>query len=402
MSYLPNTFTTQYTGVAVPDLGTVGNDLLRINDVDPNFTLLNDGSALLYRIMMMFSKDTPADQPQYWFFEDDQYAVKTTCGGTSADDGGEQLASDGTTLWLADNIAVAGSVIVFPKTGELALVTANSSGALTITRGYQGTEGSQAAMDAGDEVVLVGATLEERGTAKDGIAKLPTKVDNYVSFFSQSVSSSSLQEVTNMLNGVAQKDGEFAKMTLHVMRQMDFHLRHSRGSLNTNFNSTGKAAYYTKGLEQYVTTNAELPLTGLTWYDFNEAFNDAFLPTNSSPSKTLVCSQNAFSRINKVCFDRWTANPAFESTLGATMGQIALDSGNIVDVVLDKYGFTTQGKQAYLLDFAYMGIKPMSGFELNWRDITLPTDHGSEHEIFGSTSLWVKLPGLHRTVTFAD
>lgn len=387
MSYIPNSFKTSTSGIAVPAIGSVGNDLLRINEVDPMFNNLNDGSALLYRIMTMFRKDAPSTQPQYWFFEDDQYAVKTTVVS--------QVAADGTTVVLTDAIAVAGSVLFFPATNDARLVTVVSGGTCTVVCNHQGR--TSAIIEAGAECVLIGATLAEGGATNAGIAQLPTKVDNMISFFSQSVQATDLQEVTNMLNGVGQLNGEFNKMTLHVMRQMDFALRHSKGGIGSK---DSLVAYYTKGLEEYVTTNAELP-ADMTWYDMNEQFNDAFLPTNSSPSKTLIVSQTAFSKLNKVCFDRWTANPAFEATLGATMGQIALDGGGLVDVVLDKYGFTSSGKQGYLLDMPFCSIKPMAQFELNWRDITLPTDHIKKHEIFGSTSMCVKLPALHRTVTFA-
>jgi len=386
MAYLPNSLSTQLTGIAVPAIGSVGSDLLRVNEVDPMFTNLNDGSALLYRIMTMYGKDTPSEQPQYWFFEDDQYAVKTTVVS--------QVAADGTSVVLTDAIAVAGSVLFFPATDDARLVTAVSGSTCTVVCDHQGRTSS--IIEAGAECVLLGATLAEGGSTNDGIVKLPTKVDNMISFFSQSVEGSDLQEVTNMLNGVGQINGEFSKMTLHVMRQMDFALRHSHGGIDSK---DSKTAYYTKGLEQYITTNAELP-ANMTWFDMNEQFNDAFLPTNSSPSKTLVVSQTGFSKLNKVCWDRWTANPAFESTIGATMGQIVLDGGGIVDVVLDKYGFTTSGKQGYLLDMPYVKVKPMANFELNWRDITQTDDHMLKHEIFGSTSMQVKLPDLHRTVTF--
>jgi hypothetical protein len=393
MAYLPNSLNTQFTGIAVPALGTVGNDLLRVNEVDPMFTNLNDGSALLYRMLTMYRKDTPSTQPQYWFFEDDQYAVRTTVYS--------QVAADGVTVILTDAIAVPGTVLFFPATNDARLVTANNGAttggtSYTVVCDHQGR--TSAIIAAGAECVLLGATLSEGGDANGGIVQLPTKVDNYISFFSQSVNATDLQEVTNMLNGVGQINGEFAKQTLHVMRQADLALRFSKGDLDSK---GGKTAYYTKGLEQYVTTNAELPASGMTWYDMNEQFNDAFLPTNSSPTKTLICSQSAFSKLNKVCFDRWTANPAFESTLGATMGQIALDGGGLVDVVLDKYGFTTSGKQAYLLDMNYISVKPMQNFEMNWRDITLPSAHSRTHEVFGSTSLCMKLAGLHRTITFA-
>jgi hypothetical protein len=391
MAYLQNNLTTRTTGITVPNLGTVGNDLLRINDVDPTFVMLNDGTAMFHKLLSMWGADAPATQPQYHFFNDDIYAIKTTLN-----DADGMVAGD-TSMVVDDAIGVAGTVIAIPKTGELCLITAVSGSTWTITRGYQGT--TAAAIADGDEIVLLGGVLEEYGSAKGGIVQFPTSVDNYVSFFSQSVNASNLQEVTDMLNGVGKTSGEFAKTTLWLTRQIDMMLRYSKGAIDTNFNGTGKTAYFTKGFEQYVTTNVEIPSVGLTWEALNTLFNPTFLPTSSSPTKTLMVSQTLFDIFCKVSQDRWTANPAYETTLGATIGQVALSSGGIIDIVLDRYGFTTQGKQGYLLDIPYIKTKGMEGHEMKWREITLNNEHGRKFEVYGSSSLKVQLPSLHRTVS---
>jgi len=390
MAYQDNSLNTQLTGINVPGLGTAGSDLLRINDVDPNFAFLNDGTALLYRTLALLGSDTAADQPQYWFFNDDQYAVTTTADGA--------LSDSDVTLTVIDSIGIVGTAVGNPATGEIMLITAvPTSTTWTVTRGYQGTPA--AIIADGAEIALMGSVLEEFGAVKGGIVQLPNKVDNYVSFFSNSVNSSDLEEVTKMLNGVGQVGGEFNKMTLFQMRQMDRALRLSKGYLDTNFSGNGKAAYYTKGLNEYITTDAELPATGLDWFDFNEQFNDAFLPTNSSPTKTLLCSQKMFSAISAVSWNRWTANPKFEKSLGATIGQVVLDGGGVIDIMLDKHGFTSTGTQGYLLDLPYVKLKEMNGFGLQWRETTLPTEHGVTHEVFSSTSMKLQLPELHRTVS---
>ena len=389
-SYLDNSLNTQFTGIAVPGLGTAGSDLLRINEVDPNFKYLNDGTALLYRMLTMWSTDEASDQPQYWFFNDDQFLVKTSAASA--------VSAVATTFDLTDYIAVIGTPILNANTNEIMLVTGVAGATVTVTRGYQGTTAD--VITLADEIVLLGSTLEEFGSIKGGITNIPNKVDNYISFFSQSVNSSDLQEVTDMLNGVGKIGGEFNKMTLWLMRQIDYALRHSRGYLDTNFNGTGKTAYYTKGLEEYITTTANITPTGSSWKDWNTAFNDAFLPTNSAPQKLMPCSQSAFTTFNNVAWDRWTANPQFEAVLGAKMGQIELDGGGTIDVVLDKHGFTSAGTQAYLLDMPCISVKPMTGFELNWRETTLANEHGVTHEIFGSSSMKVQLPELHRKLTF--
>jgi len=389
MGYLQNNLNTQLTGVAVPDLGNVSTNLLRINDVDPNFELLNDGTSMLYRLLSMLGADTPANQPQYQFFNDDQYQVTTHANGA--------IDAVTTALVVDDAIGIVNAVLENPATGELMLITAVNDTTWTIVRGYQGTTAGLIA--DGADLALIGATLPDNGDPNGGIVQLPNLVDNYCSFISQTVNSSDLQEVTNMLNGTAQLGGEFSKITLSVMRQMDRALRVSKGYLDINFNGTGKAAYFTKGLNEYITENATLPNVGLDWWTFNDQFNDAFFPTSSSMRKTMLVSQTLFDRITAVAWERWTANPDFEEAIGATTKTINLTSGNTIDIVLDKHGFSGTGVQGYLLDMPYVKLKEMQGFGLQWREVPKGTNHGSSHEVFGSYSVKLQLPELHRTIT---
>jgi len=151
MSYLQNNLNTQLSGIAVPGLGTAGSDLLRINDVDPEFKLLNDGTALLYRTLALLGTDMSAEQPQYWFFNDDQYAVTTTANGA--------LSDSATTLVVVDAIGVVDTAIGNPATGEIMLITAVSGTSWTVTRGYQGT--TAAIVADGADIALIGTTLED-------------------------------------------------------------------------------------------------------------------------------------------------------------------------------------------------------------------------------------------------
>ena len=74
----------------------------------------------------------------------------------------------------------------------------------------------------------------------------------------------------------------------------------------------------------------------------------------------------------------------------------------MIDVVLDKYGFTSTGKQGYLLDMNYCKVKEMAEHSLQWRDVTLATDHGKKTEVYGSTSMKIQHGStVHRTISFA-
>ena len=370
-------FNTQTSGIEVGDgaFSQSATQLLRVADVDPQFNMLNDGSSLFYRLLSMLSTEEAASQPRYEFFEDDKYATRTTIG----------TVSSSTSIILDDAIAIVNTVLYNIRTGEAMLVTAVSGATCTIEREYQGT--TEVALAEDDVVLLLGARLPEGGDANGGIAQLPTMGWNYVSFYSQGLSVTDVQDLSEMLNGSGQSSNEFRKQTMNLMEQMDNDLRWGTRSYDA---ATGGRIYHTNGFNAWAATN-RISLSGaLDWYDFNDNLNAMFEPTSSSPTKTLLCGQGLFSAINKVAWDRWTANPAFESTLGATMGTIALDGGGLVNLVLDKYGFatgTSLTNKGFLIDMNTVSLKPYTGFDLQWREVTQPESHTNRYEVFGSASL---------------
>lgn len=398
MALINANFTTQTAGIAVPVPGTVGSDLLRVNDVNPDFNMLNSQDSVLYRLLTLLAREEDATQPQFWYFEDDLNAVTDTVNG--------EVAADGTTLIMDNQLLVKGQVVFNPRTNDAALVTvATSAPSYTVERDYQGTTG-EIWLD-GDLIALLPAVLEDGGAPKDGIANLPTKIDQMVSFASQSIKSTDLQEVTDMLNGAGQLSAQYAKQTTDLMRKMNLLIRHSKQSLDTSFAGglTSAAAYHTDGLEQLITTNSELPASGLDWESFNHAFNPAYTATSSSVEKTLILSQYAYSKVNKVVWDHYVegGTPTFMNTLGALMSTIQLDGGGIAHVICDKHSFypNNLGKQGYLLDMANVGMKKMSGFDLAWREVPKDEYRSEKHELSDSIAVLLKHASLHRTITFA-
>lgn len=393
-------FNTQTSGIAVSTGAYGQTDLLRIPDVDPMFHMLNDGSALFYRMLNMLAKDSPANEPRFEFFEDDKYPVRTTVDGAVASTTEE-------TVLFTDAIFAVNSLAYNKTTGECMLVNTDNAtvGEYECTRGVQDT--TAANIGDGDEIILLGTALPEGADANGGIAILPTKDYNFCSFFSQGCNSTDVQELTNMLNGTGQMGREFKKQTLFLMEQMDQHLRWSSRFSETH--SDGQL-YHTGGFNDRVTTNDQTwdttTATGapLTWEFFNTQLNPIFEPTNSSPNKVLMCGQGLFSAITGVSWGHFTdyGTPTFQSSLGATVQQIVLDGGGIVDVVLDKYGFksgTSETKQGFLIDMSNIMLKPFNGFDLTWREVTQPNSHTKKFELFGSTGLKVVNETTHAKVT---
>ena len=398
MAIINANFTTQTSGIAVPSPTVVGNDLLRVNDVNPDFNMLNSEDSVLYRILALLAREEDATQPQFWYFEDDLNAVTDTVNG--------RVAIDGTTLVMDNSLLAKGQVICVPATNELLLVTvATSAPSYTVERAYQGTTAAIIPNDA--LVAILPAVLEDGGAPKDWVSNLPTKKDQLVSFVSQAIKSTDLQEATNMLNGAGQLSSQYAKCTTDLMRKMNLLIRHSKKSLDTGFAGgvTTAAAYHMDGLEQLITTNTELPITGLDWASLNTAFNAAFEPTSSSMEKMLILSQYAYSKINSIVWGHFVegGTPSFQKTFGALMSSIQLDGGGIIHLVADKHSFypSNLGKQGYVLDMANVGMKKMANFDLSWREVPKDEYRTEKHELTDSISVLLKFASLHRTITFA-
>lgn len=390
-------FNTQTSGVAVSTGTFDQTDLLRIPDVDPMFHMLNDGSALFFRILSMLAKEKPATQPRFEFFEDDKYAIRTTVVGAVADPG----VGGSDDIVLSSALAAVNTVMYFPETDQAMIVTAVSGTTVTATWDHQGTTG--VAIADGAEIILIGASLPEGADANGGIAILPTKDFSFISFFSQGVNSTDIQELTDMLNGAAQTSNEFRKQTLFLMEQIDQHIRYS--SRSSSSHADGQL-YYTGGFTNRVTTN-DIALSGsLTWEDFNTEFNPIYVPTNSSPTKTLLCGQGLFSQITKISWDHFTAfgTPTFQESLGATVQQIVLDGGGVIDVVLDKHGFaagTSETNKGFLIDMNNIYLKAFQGFDMTWREVTAPESHTKKFELFSSAGLKVIHEETHAKVAWS-
>lgn len=386
-------FNTQTAGIAVSTGDYGQTDLLRIPDVDPMFNMLNDGSSLFYRMLSMLAKDSEATQPRFEFFEDDKYSVRTTVNG------GVDAAA--TTIVFDDALLGVNTVAYFPLTGEAMMVSAaGSAPSYTVIRGHQGT--TAAAVADGAEVILIGASLPEGADANGGIAILPTKNYSFCSFFSQGCNATDIQEAVDMLNQTGQLTSEMQKQTLFLMEQMDQHIRWS--SRHSEAHADGQL-YYTGGFNDRVTTNDITKADAMTWEWFNTTFNPVFEPTNSSPTKVLLCGQTLFSAITGIAWDHFTSGgtPEFQSSLGATVQQVLLDGGGVIDVVLDKYGFksgTSEAGKGFLIDMNNIKLKPFKGFDLTWREVTQPQSHTKKLELFGSTGLKVTNEEVHAKINY--
>jgi hypothetical protein len=385
---------TNTAGIEVPTGAYDATDLLRIPNVDPNFYYMNRGKVF-YKLLQLIGGSTSVDQPRHEFFKDDKFETVVT---PSTD-----YASGATTVVLDQANAVAPRAVLYNQTTDEAIyVTAVSGASLTVTRGHQGTTAA-AITAATDKLIVLETSLPEGGEAGEGIAKLPTKDHAVVSFYSETLSGTDLQEATRMLNESGKIQGQMADYTDKLLEQMDNSLRWSTRDIDTTTDSDG-TLFYTGGFNSTVTTN-DVNLTGtLTWQDFNDEFNTIFDQTESSPMKFLLCGPTLYDKINTISWQHHVggqAVPVFEPTLGAYIKDIQLSQGGKIKLIRDPYGFSTAkgvDHKGFLIDPAFINLIHFANWDMIWRDVSVKEGHTKRTEVFGSVGLRIPREEAHATV----
>ena len=383
----------------MPDGIETGN-ALRIDQYDPQFSQLNDGSALFYRILSMFRSGEELYQPKFSWFEDDIEENTTTVAADAA------IGADVITLAVGE-MAAPNMKLINVSTGEHVLVTtSNGDGVATCQRGIAGT--TAAAMTEGD-VIVVAQHLPAGGDPQEGRTHLPVEHSNWCSFYSRTASESDIQGYTEMLDDVGHLNYQIKEAMILMMRMMDSDLRlgrkNSDDTVVTSDAESSKRIYTFDGLEAQIGTALEIPVSP-TWSDVCASLNPFYRASASSPRKTLMCGPGMFEVFTKTAWDRFTQPPAFESTLGAVFAAFQLSEGGVVEIVNDtqgmgsKYGAQDHG---YLIDLPYIEHRTFRGMGLQVKDVTNAYGHHIQtREIFASQSLQVKHgEDLHATLDLA-
>lgn len=385
---------TQGVGYAVSTGAYDQTDLLRIPSVDPNFWYGNRGHMFI-KYLELIGGAMSIDQPRHEYFEDDKFSTVVT---PSTDYDGVV-----TTIVLNEASAVAPRAVLYNQTtDEVLYVTAVSGATLTVVRGHQGTTAAVITA-ATDKLIVLETSLPEGADNGEGIAKIPTKDYSIVSFFSESLRGTDLQEATNMLNQTGQIGGQMADYTYKLLEQMDNALRWSTRDVDTTTDAAG-TLYYTGGFNTSVTTNDKNLVGDLTWDSFNAAFADIYDQTESSNNKTLLCGPTLFSKINAVAWKHFVngnSTPTFQTILGDRTQAIQLENGGIMTLIRDPYGFSTAkgvAHKGFLIDPAFIQKLQFKDWDMIWRDVTRNGSHTDQTEVFGSCGLKTVREEMHSKV----
>jgi hypothetical protein len=392
MAVLQIPWTTQTTGIAASIGAFDQTDLLRIPYVASEMPYLNNGSAVFWKLLGMLPMGEAVDQPRFEFFTDTKF--ETQVKGTSILDAVE------TALLVDDYLILANMALYNQRTEEIVYVTAVSGLTCTVERGWAGTTAAATAVD--DVWIILATNLPEGADANDGVVKLPTKDYNYITFFSETISETDVQKMTNMRNNIGKIKSSYTDTYAKLIEQMDNTLRYGVRFAEERSEGT---VYSTGGFKSTVGNVIDIA-NGADYQALNTAFNAVFAHTSSSPVKFMLAGQGVHDKLIALQTTREPVTPpSFNPEIGAMVTRIRLSGGGVIDLVLDKHGFSSARNMAddyFLIDPAHIRQRPFNGFtSIVSRDVTAPGSHTYKDELYGSVGVEIVFPDdVHAHGTF--
>jgi hypothetical protein len=379
MAILQAPWTTQTNGIKAPIGNYSDSDLLRIPYVESEMPYLNEGSALFWKLLSMIPVGEEVDQPRFEFFEDTKFDthVKSTTG----------YDDSATTIVVDSALVIPNMALYNARTKEVLYVTAATGTSLTVTRGW----GNAAAAILEDDVLIIlGANLPEGGNANRGVLKTPTKDYNYVMFFSETISETDVQKMTNMRYNVGKVAGSYTDTYNKLIEQMDNALRYGVRKADTSISGDG-TVYSSGGFINTCGQEINVP-AGFTYADLCDLFNPMYEHSASSSEKILLCGQGVLNKLIALQEVREQVHPVtYNPVIGATVTTINLSGSGILRVVVDKMGFSIDRgltNSYFIIDPKHIKQRPFKGFaDIVSRDVSQPESHTIVDEMYGCVGM---------------
>jgi hypothetical protein len=321
--------------------------------------------------------------PEFKWFEDvygGRYA--RTTNAELANSTTIEVTGAGTT---SSYIFTVGDMVRNSRTSENFLVTAVSSTALTVTRGFGSV--AAAAMNAGDGLFIIGNVNEENAGARNVNSTRSTPQTNYTQIFKTSIAVSNTEKAANLYGG---KDLPYQRAKKGTEHALDIERAFWFGQ--KNYDVTGTQAHprrSTGGVDEFITSgNSYVQNQGgpLTAPDMNTFLREGFTFGNST--KMLFAGGIVLQAINEIARGQILTKTG-DTTYGVRISEWQTPFG-IVNIVHNPLFVEELAGQAYLMDMECFRYRFMEG-----RDTQLQTNIQAP-DVDGEIDQYISEVGLER------
>jgi len=361
---------TMITGATAT--GVTGLTILsaqKVIDMADRIYLLQPEAAPLYVLVSKLNKRVAINTTIQWL-EDDlnpswSYIAATA---TSADTSLTVTTSEGVYFNKND-------LVKNPVTGEIMLITASTTSAVTAVRGYGTTCAASAA--SGEWIVIIGPAFGEGSLTTDLVAKSTTtsQKTNYLQLFRKSIDVTKSLANTELYGG-ADRNNQRRKKGIELMRDMErsFVYGEPRLDLDTIDSSLAYGPRRTTGgIDYFIATNVTAVGGVLTEYDFESFLRTLF--RFGSTERYLFCAPLIISVISQWAQGKLQMFPK-DKTYGVQIAQYLSPHGtiNLVKDVLLEYQ-NSASSTSYWGGYAYgVELENLAYRYLQNRDVTLETE----------------------------
>jgi hypothetical protein len=198
-------------------------------------------------------------------------------------------------------------LVKIPSTGEIALVTAVTTTAVTLERCYQSAITSAQSAATLADIVIIGSAFEE-GSAESALTTLSSKtsvVTNYLQIFRKSVEITKSMANTELYGG-ADRPYQRKKKGIELMRDLERTFLFGEPVQDTgSWVSVSHARRTSGGIFNYITTNATNAGGALTESEFEGFLRSVF--RYGSNTRYLFCSPLVISVISLWAKHTWAS-----------------------------------------------------------------------------------------------
>jgi len=339
-------------------------------DMSPKIYLLEPDSAPLTVLLNKLTKEK-AENPRYDWMEDELMPNWTNITNN---------AGTGTTITLGASAGATGhakyvtkySLIKVPSTGEVMLVTAvnESTGDITVTRGYGTDVSSVDGSSTPEPVVIIGTAFAE-GAAGSELTHHTTKQTgnyNYIQIFREPVKVTRTAALTNMYGGKLRVT-EQAKKGIEILRNIENAFLYGVRYLDSSGErrTTGGALYF-------ISTNSTNIGGSLTYTQLENFLRSVF--RYGRQRKFLIASPLVMSALSIIAEARGSVRLVPKATsYGVSIRQWSSPHGDIMLLKDVNLTGSTYGGYGICLELEECGFRYM-------QDVTLETNVQNPADLF--------------------
>lgn len=356
-------------------------------DMSEKIALLQPSAAPLITFLKRAKGNSvAASNPKFSWLEDDLAARWDTVNQANE-------ASVGTSVTVSNgDYFSVGDIVKVPRTGEVMLVTAIATNALTVTRGYGVT--TAALLNNGDDVVIIGNVNEEGSGTRDIKTTSEIEVFNYTQIFKTPFGVTNTQNATAMYGG---NDLAYQQKKKGIEHSVDMARAFYFGEKKLD-TSGSKPKRSTGGLLSFLSANNYDAGGALTQSEFDNNISEVVFK-HGSKEKLLLASPRLLSVINGWALGKLEVRQG-EKTFGLAVTRYVTPHGTFQIVSEPLFEGTVYGGYGVVIDPENVKYRALKG-----RDTKLETNIQNNDEdqrkdqYLTEAGLEVRLPKTHAVIT---